>query len=327
MREKGHFVTTILTASILAGSMLSQAFAAPMDYTVSVDDENHFIFYDFDEVQVRIPDEWEDSLLVLPEEEKVGFYHKASHESASDAGAAGLLFELQVTANGETPADDENNTFSVTGEGNEGAYAVRYPRYEQGYMDDPEIWDEWCEMKVLSPWVKIKMQSDSEEKTQTGVNTTPLDDMEALYSTMDTIQGTLLAKDTEGDETKVTLQTEDGQEFSFVSDSTLTWDISGECGDYVRVTYLCDLYGMPIIRNMAPCSSRESYAEGIKRVRGTFSENSDDYLYLDAEDGSFFELINRRAPKPEEYTEGQKLEIEYLGEDYDAYMVRVSEVE
>ena len=39
MREKGHFVTTILTASILAGSMLSQAFAAPMDYTVSVDDE------------------------------------------------------------------------------------------------------------------------------------------------------------------------------------------------------------------------------------------------------------------------------------------------
>lgn len=43
--------------------------------------------------------------------------------------------------------------------------------------------------------------------------------------------------------------------------------------------------------------------------------------------GSFFELINRRAPKPEEYTEGQKLEIEYLGEDYDAYMVRVTEIE
>lgn len=145
-------------------------------------------------MQVRIPDEWEDSLLVLLEEEKVGFYHKASHESASDAGAEGLLFELQVTANGETPADDENNTFSVTGEGNEGVYAVRYPRYEQGYMDDPEIWNEWCGMKVLSPWVKIKMQSDSEEKTQTGVNTTPLDDMEALYSTMDTIQGTLLGK-------------------------------------------------------------------------------------------------------------------------------------
>ena len=73
MREKWHFITAVLTASILTGSMLSQAFAAPMDYTVSVDDENHFIFYDFDEVQVRIPDEWEDSLLVLPEEEKVGF--------------------------------------------------------------------------------------------------------------------------------------------------------------------------------------------------------------------------------------------------------------
>ena len=58
MREKWHFITAVLTASILAGSMLSQAFAAPMDYTVSVDDENHFIFYDFDEVQVRIPDEW-----------------------------------------------------------------------------------------------------------------------------------------------------------------------------------------------------------------------------------------------------------------------------
>ena len=39
MREKGHFITAVLTASILAGSMLSQAFAAPMDYTVSVDDE------------------------------------------------------------------------------------------------------------------------------------------------------------------------------------------------------------------------------------------------------------------------------------------------
>ena len=62
-------------------------------------------------------------------------------------------------------------------------------------------------------------------------------------------------------------------------------------------------------------------------MSGTFSENSDDYLYLDTEDGSFFELINRRAPKPEKYTEGQELEIEYLGEDYDAYMVRVSEIE
>ena len=99
MREKGHFITAVLSASILAGSMLSQAFAAQMDYTVSVDEANHFIFYDFDEVQVRIPDEWEDSLLVLPEEEKIGFYHKASYEIAADTG---LLFELQVTENGET---------------------------------------------------------------------------------------------------------------------------------------------------------------------------------------------------------------------------------
>ena len=100
MREKWHFITAVLTASILAGSMLSQAFAAPMDYTVSVDDENHFIFYDFDEVQVRIPDEWEDSLLVLLEEEKVGFYHKASHESASDAGRVGQMSALFCAGSG-----------------------------------------------------------------------------------------------------------------------------------------------------------------------------------------------------------------------------------
>ena len=77
---------------------------------------------------------------------------------------------------------------------------------------------------------------------------------------------------------------------------------------------------------MSRTSSRESYDEGIKEARGKVCSLDGDELEIQTALGGTFSLTDQMAVKPDEYTMGSTVRVEYLGERITGYLVRVTEL-
>ena len=199
----------------------------------------------------------------------------------------------------------------------------------RGYMEEDSIWDSWSETNCLMPWVTAELIDEADtERIQSGNSQIPVDDYAALVEAGGSMMGTVLERETDEStsQTKILLQADDGRKLTFTS-CQWTSRLWGECGDYVQLIWLGDLYGQPLIQYMSRTSSRESYDEGIKEARGKVCSLDGDELEIQTALGGTFRLTDQMAVKPDEYTMDSTVCVEYLGERVAAYLVRVTELD
>ena len=195
-------------------------------------------------------------------------------------------------------------------------------------MGEDSIWNSWSETNCLMPWVTAELIDEADTKrTQSGESQIPVDDYTALIEAGGSMMGIVLERESDEStsQTKILLQADDGRKLTFTS-CQWTSRLWGECGDYVQLIWLGDLYGQPLIQYMSRTSSRESYDEGIKEARGKVCSLDGDELEIQTALGGTFRLTDQMAVKPDEYTMGSTVRVEYLGERITGYLVRVTEL-
>lgn len=332
------FVLTISVASICLVSGLPGKGKYPIwNYEKTHREKGNYTVYDFEDVELMLPAEWEGKYGIERFEDHIDFFHSASRNAWEKYGTGeektrGVLFSLWCNFNGEYP--ENPNRCSSVGRGKYGMYYLRFFATEEtyaedwGYMEDTEIWNEWSRMAGMLAWVHARLQGETRE--QSGINTIPLDDFKTLAGAGGQLSGTLvqMKKDANYDVSEIKIvsdikiKTDEGDTFAFANNYASALDI----GDYVYVSYWGDLYGAPIIQRMKKLSSRESLSGEVQSIEGIYEEDADDRIFLDI--GSRRVSVRRRpAPRPDEYELGDYLRIEYLGELTDPWMVRVEKIE
>lgn len=330
MKKRAAFIICGLAVQL----MVVPAHGAGWDHDMSFDHERQAIVFDFSEVRLLLPEEWEGKIAIEQTEKEIRFYHDASRSAwmksgKTDESENGLLFALGVASDYELPEADSESWYGTIGSGTEGLYYMKKPTAMRGYMKEDSIWDSWSETNCLMPWVTAELIDEADtERTQSGESQIPVDDYTALAEAGGSMMGTVLERemDESTSQTKIFLQADDGRKLAFTS-CQWTSQLWGECGDYVQLTWLGDLYGWPLIQSMSRTSSRESYDEGIKEARGKVCSLDGDKLEIQTALGGTFSLTNQMAVKPDEYTMDSTVCVEYLGERITGYLVRVTELD
>lgn len=160
---KRTFLKTValLTAGtcIITGTMMAaQAAGTPEDLWdyVEIQDEDDNIIYEFKEVEVTIPADWEGKYDLSVGENYVAFYHPSSREAYSAAfgyeSYAGTLFTVCYSQNYDFTNSLPN--YKIVGSGDGGVYYVTLPSDVQGYPDDQSVWNEWVTLTDDLDWVR-----------------------------------------------------------------------------------------------------------------------------------------------------------------------------
>lgn len=159
--KKTFFRTiSLLTAGtcMLAGSMMTAGAAGIPDDLwdyVEVQDEDDNLIYDFKEVEVMIPADWEGKYDFSVSESYVSFYHPASRDAYEEALGqqyyAGVLFTVCYSQDYDFMNTLPN--YQIIGSGDGGVYYVTLPSDVQGYPDDPAVWNEWRTLTDDMDWV------------------------------------------------------------------------------------------------------------------------------------------------------------------------------
>ena len=326
--------TAFIICSLAVQLMTVPAYAAGWDHDMYFSHEKRAIIFDFSEVRLLLPEEWEGRIAIEQTEKEIRFYHDASRlawmeSGKTDASENGLLFALGVAEDYQLPETDSENWYGTVGSGTEGLYYLKKPTAMRGSMGEDSIWNSWSETNCLMPWVTAELIDEADtERTQSGESQIPVDDYTALIEAGGSMMGTVLERETDEStsQTKILLQADDGRKLTFTS-CQWTSRLRGECGDYVQLIWLGDLYGQPLIQYMSRTSSRESYDEGIKEARGKVCSLDGDELGIQTALGGTFRLTDQMAVKPDEYTLGSTVRVEYLGERITGYLVRVTELD
>ena len=95
-----RILALLIALLILALPALAEtAEFSPYDYQTGYAGSNS-IYYDFPDLELYLPREWEDALTVEQTEDGVSFYQTASHEKYLEEGIAsgGFLFQLRASA-------------------------------------------------------------------------------------------------------------------------------------------------------------------------------------------------------------------------------------
>lgn len=130
------------------------------EYTEAVDDEDNII-YEFDELEVTLPSDWEDKYEIEIGEKKSGelyvdFYHPATREAYEKAtgykAKGAVLFTLNYSRNYNFLGWIDYT--EIIGAGNRGVYFISYMQGEPGYPDDAEVWQEWSELYADLDWIE-----------------------------------------------------------------------------------------------------------------------------------------------------------------------------
>lgn len=337
------FVLTISVAGICLVSGLPGKGKYPIwNYEKTHREKGNYTVYDFEDVELMLPAEWEGKYGIERFEEHIDFFHSASRNAWEKYGTGeektrGVLFSLWCNFNGEYPENSSHH--EVLGIGNHGLYYLRfaedgegYVESKEGYMENEEVWNEWRQMAAQWIWKRARLQGEekkeqSGEKRQPGGKPIEVHEFLELERQGGYLAGTILSRtqNETGLYETVVIQTEDGEQLSFDS---CEWSHMGSDGpgDLVRLHYLGDLYGAPMIRILKRQSSREELAGEVHSIEGIYDENSDDYLffYIGSEWVSF---MDRRMPEPDNYKKGDRMRIEYLGALRDPWLVRLEKIE
>lgn len=146
-----------LTVCAAAGFGMMVPAAVPSDlwqYSQYTDDQNRVI-YEFKEVEVTLPADWNGKYGIQMGEDYIEFFHRASRKAIQDVGwgdGGGSLFGICYSQDYEFTQYEPN--YYIVGSGAEGVYYITLPTDVQGYMDDADIWNEWQEIADDVEWVK-----------------------------------------------------------------------------------------------------------------------------------------------------------------------------
>lgn len=124
------------------------------DFTVAADEDGNMI-YEFPEVKVTVPADWEGQCGVDAGDE-VTFYHMDSAKSYGGA-YGGELFYLCYSQD-YSFLESEDLICDVIGSGEKGVYYVRYPSDFRGYEGDESIRQEYIDMYEETDWVVDRME-------------------------------------------------------------------------------------------------------------------------------------------------------------------------
>ena len=127
-------------------------------YNLSVDEIGDQI-YDFSEVEVTVPAEWNGKYDLRFGEDYVEFYHPASRdayrEELSEETYAGTLFTVCHSENYDFM--DVVPHYELIGSSEHGVYYLDYPTDVQGYPDEGKIWAEWSSLYENLSKVSVSM--------------------------------------------------------------------------------------------------------------------------------------------------------------------------
>ena len=112
--------------------MTVSAYAAGWDHDMYFSHEKRAIVFDFSEVRLQLPEEWEGKIAIEQTEKEIRFYHDASRATwlksgKTDESENGLLFALGVAADYQLPEADSENWYGTVGSGTEGLYYLKRP--------------------------------------------------------------------------------------------------------------------------------------------------------------------------------------------------------
>lgn len=154
--------------AVLSG-MAMHAFAdVPEDIWeyVQLEDEDDNIIYDFKEVEVAVPQEWEGKYKFETSENldgtgsSVTFYHPASREAHEKElgykNEGGVLFSVCYSENYDFL--DVLPSYQIIGSGEKGVYYLMFPTDVQGYLDGGKIWAEWETLTDDYDWIEARAQ-------------------------------------------------------------------------------------------------------------------------------------------------------------------------
>lgn len=123
------------------------------DYVMEVDQSGNLV-YEFQEVQVTLPEEWKGHYGVEVDE-SVSFYHLQSANAYLAEGAdyrGGDFFTLGCSSD-YSFLDEEDTAYEIIGTGKEGIYYVMWPGNFQGYEGDAKIRKEYLNLWAKTDWV------------------------------------------------------------------------------------------------------------------------------------------------------------------------------
>lgn len=154
--------------TVLSG-MAMHAFAdVPEDIWeyVQLEDEDDNIIYDFKEVEVAVPQDWEGKYKFETSENQDGtgssvtFYHPASREAREKElgykNEGGVLFSVCYSENYDFL--DVLPSYQIIGSGEKGVYYLMFPTDVQGYLDGGKIWAEWETLTDDYDWIEARAQ-------------------------------------------------------------------------------------------------------------------------------------------------------------------------
>lgn len=138
----------ILTCGSLIVSISSSAWAkvpqAAWEY--ADDTEKGRIIYDFEEVVLKLPKDWEGKYEIEEQGDSAAFYHKASKEAGEKDGeeSCGYIFSLNWSDNYDFAKNLPN--YYLVGSGKDKVYYITVPGDLHGYHKNEELLNEWKKM-------------------------------------------------------------------------------------------------------------------------------------------------------------------------------------
>lgn len=154
--------------TVLSGAAMNVFADVPEDIWeyVQLEDEDGNIIYDFKEVEVAVPQDWEGKYEFETFEKldgtgsSVTFYHPASREAHEKElgykNEGGVLFSVCYSENYDFL--DVLPSYQIIGSGEKGVYYLMFPTDVQGYVDGGKIWAEWETLTDDYDWIEAKAQ-------------------------------------------------------------------------------------------------------------------------------------------------------------------------
>ena len=140
-----RFFALLTALMLLALPVLAEAApTGPFDYTTDAL-EGGTLVYAFQDLSLRLPADWGEKVLVLPEENGVGFYQKASYEKYQAEGIEGGGFLFSLAASVNTDYRDQLPAYEELGFSEPAAmhYYLVTPSDYPAWIEDEDIRAEW----------------------------------------------------------------------------------------------------------------------------------------------------------------------------------------
>lgn len=165
----------VLGIGLLAGAALNAGAQASWEYDMAYDEDGNII-YDFEELSVTLPADWEDRYDLEETEDGVCFYMPELREYFQELepefeSKGGELFSLHC-GKGDTYPPSYVHIF---GSGEEGVYFLTIPQGDITFNASEELADEWAELCLDIDWIEqhTSVTNEAEWNADTDQITTP----------------------------------------------------------------------------------------------------------------------------------------------------------